>query len=72
MSQLRDLSHRLVPMSGRDVNAEHRPATMLELLFDLTFVIAFGTALTPWVTVVGYERWGHQHHAKLLAELDQH
>ncbi len=43
MSQLRDLSHRLVPMNGRDVNAGHRPATILELLFDLTFVIALGT-----------------------------
>jgi low temperature requirement protein LtrA len=31
-------------MSGRDPHEEHRVATPLELLFDLTFVIAFGSA----------------------------
>ena len=31
-------------MSGRDPHEPHRVATPLELLFDLTFVIAFGTA----------------------------
>jgi low temperature requirement protein LtrA len=31
-------------MHGRDPNQDHRAATPLELLFDLTFVIAFGTA----------------------------
>lgn len=31
-------------MSGRDPHEEHRVATPLELLFDLTFVIAFGVA----------------------------
>ncbi|TFV77689.1 low temperature requirement protein A [Blastococcus sp. CT_GayMR19] len=31
-------------MGGRDPAEEHRAATPLELLFDLTFVIAFGTA----------------------------
>jgi low temperature requirement protein LtrA len=29
-------------MSGRDPFAQHRVATPLELLFDLTFVVAFG------------------------------
>lgn len=31
-------------MSGRDPHEQHRTATPLELLFDLTFVIAFGVA----------------------------
>jgi len=31
-------------MSGRDPDEAHRAATPLELLFDLTFVVAFGTA----------------------------
>ncbi|WP_091321898.1 low temperature requirement protein A [Geodermatophilus ruber] len=31
-------------MGGRDPDQEHRAATPLELLFDLTFVIAFGSA----------------------------
>ena len=33
-------------MIGRDPGEAHRVATPLELLFDLTFVIAFGTAAT--------------------------
>ena len=39
-----DQSHRLVRMTGRDVAQVHRAATPLELLFDLAFVVAFGTA----------------------------
>ena len=31
-------------MSGRDPHEHHRVATPLELLFDLTFVVAFGAA----------------------------
>lgn len=31
-------------MAGRDPHEAHRVATPLELLFDLTFVIAFGAA----------------------------
>ncbi len=38
------LQHRLLPMSGRDPHEAGRAPTPLELLFDLTFVIAFGTA----------------------------
>jgi low temperature requirement protein LtrA len=37
-------AHRVRAMSGRDPYEEHRVATPLELLFDLTFVIAFGIA----------------------------
>jgi low temperature requirement protein LtrA len=38
------LSHRLLRMRGRDPEERHRAATPLELLFDLTFVVAFGQA----------------------------
>ena len=37
-------SHRRVRMLGRDPGESHRTATPLELLFDLTFVVAFGIA----------------------------
>ena len=37
-------SHNLRRMSGRDPREPHRAATPLELLFDLTFVVAFGAA----------------------------
>jgi len=38
------LAHRLSRMTGRDPDETHRAATPLELLFDLTFVVAFGIA----------------------------
>jgi low temperature requirement protein LtrA len=38
------MSHNVVRMTGRDPHESGRAATPLELLFDLTFVIAFGTA----------------------------
>ncbi|MDQ4052079.1 MAG: low temperature requirement protein A, partial [Actinomycetota bacterium] len=38
------LAHRRVRMGGRDPGESHRTATPLELLFDLTFVVAFGIA----------------------------
>lgn len=37
-------AHRATAMRGRDRHEGHRTATPLELLFDLTFVIAFGIA----------------------------
>ena len=37
-------SHHRVRMGGRDPSEAHRTATPLELLFDLTFVVAFGSA----------------------------
>jgi low temperature requirement protein LtrA len=40
----RSLAHRVVRMTGRDPDELHRVATPLELLFDLTFVVAFGVA----------------------------
>ncbi|MGW6195591.1 low temperature requirement protein A [Kribbella sp. NPDC055110] len=36
--------HRHRPLVGRDPGERHRAATPLELLYDLTFVVAFGTA----------------------------
>jgi low temperature requirement protein LtrA len=38
------LDHRLRRMVGRDPNEPHRASTPLELLFDLTFVVAFSQA----------------------------
>ena len=38
------LHHRRARMRGRDPHESHRSATPLELLFDLTFVVAFGMA----------------------------
>lgn len=40
------LSHRLTRMTGRDPAEHHRSATPLELLFDLTFVVAFSQIST--------------------------
>lgn len=37
-------AHRARKMIGRDPHESHRAATPLELLFDLTFVVAFGIA----------------------------
>src|SRR5215218_2962266 len=39
-----DRSHRLRRMTGRDPHEEHRTATPLELLYDLTLVVAFSLA----------------------------
>jgi low temperature requirement protein LtrA len=41
-------AHRIRRMSGRDPHQPHRVATPLELLFDLTFVIAFGVAASEF------------------------
>ena len=40
--------HRIRRMSGRDPYEPHRTATPLELLFDLTFVVAFGIAASEF------------------------
>src|SRR5436190_12749982 len=39
-----DRAHRRRRFSGRDPEEHHRAATPLELLYDLTIVVAFGTA----------------------------
>ena len=38
------IAHRRLPMTGRDPQERHRAATSLELLYDLTFVVAFAAA----------------------------
>ena len=65
------LAHRLRRMSGRDPHEPHRVATPLELLFDLTFVIAFGVAASqlahaPAAVVAGYEWQGHHRTSRAL------
>ena len=39
-----ELRHRIRPMTGRDPDDRDRRTTPLELLYDLTYVIAFGAA----------------------------
>ncbi len=54
------LRHTAVSMSGRDPHERGRASTPLELLFDLTFVIAFGTAANELAhfLAVGHVREG--------------
>jgi len=42
------MGHRLLRMSGRNPGEAGRTATPLELLFDLTFVVAFGLAASQF------------------------
>lgn len=64
MSEAQDrpaaIQHRIRRMSGRDPAEEHRVATPLELLFDLTFVIAFGIAANEFAHLLaeGHVRAG--------------
>ena len=44
--------HRLRRMSGRDPHEPNRVATPLELLFDLTFVVAFGIAASEFARML--------------------
>ena len=54
------LAHSVRAMEGRDPDDEHRVATSLELLFDLTFVIAFSVAGSEFAHLVaeGHYRSG--------------
>lgn len=45
--------HRHEGMSGRDPHEVHRAATPLELLYDLTFVISFGSAANQLAHSIG-------------------
>src|SRR5919204_3434314 len=59
-----DRAHHRRRLGGRDPREAHRTATPLELLFDLTFVVAFGIAAdqlarylaegTVWPAVAGF------------------
>src|SRR5918993_2637721 len=44
LAVLTSIAHHRLPMTGRDPDEGHREATPLELLYDLTFVVAFGAA----------------------------
>ena len=45
-------------MSGRDPHEQHRVATPLELLFDLTFVVAFGIAASEFAHLLAENHVG--------------
>ena len=51
-------AHRLRRMSGRDPHEQHRVATPLELLFDLTFVVAFGVAASELAHMLAEDHIG--------------
>ncbi|MEJ3406101.1 low temperature requirement protein A [Rathayibacter sp. YIM 133350] len=54
-SRFRDeLEHRIRPMRGRDPKERGRAPTPLELLYDLTYVVAFAAAADQLA-----EQWGH-------------
>jgi low temperature requirement protein LtrA len=53
----RSVAHRLLPMTGRDPHERHRTATPLELLYDLTFVVAFGAAGNEAAHFVAEGHW---------------
>ncbi|OBI79852.1 low temperature requirement protein A [Mycobacterium sp. E740] len=50
--------HPVRRMSGRDPHEAHRVATPLELLFDLTFVIAFGIAANEFAHMLAANHVG--------------
>ncbi|MFE1645084.1 low temperature requirement protein A [Microbacterium sp. P01] len=49
--------HALTRMRGRSTAGSHRPATPLELLFDLTFVAAFGVAGNEFAHAIAEGHW---------------
>ena len=51
-------AHRLRPMSGRDPHEPNRVSTPLELLFDLTFVVAFGVAASEFAHLLAEDHVG--------------
>lgn len=80
------LSHRLGRMTGRDPHEQHRASTPLELLFDLTFVVAFsqisseaahhleagdmGTALTGFLFCTFAVTWAWINYSWLASAYD--
>ncbi|MGO4443816.1 low temperature requirement protein A [Mycobacterium sp. 2YAF39] len=52
------IQHRVRRMSGRDPDELNRVATPLELLFDLTFVIAFGIAANEFAHMLAENHVG--------------
>jgi len=53
-----DVKHGLRQMSGRDPQEQFRVATPLELLFDLTFVVGFGTAASEFARALSENHVG--------------
>lgn len=53
------LHHHQQKMGGRDPHEDHRTATPLELLFDLTFVIAFGVAASQFAHLLAEGHYGN-------------
>lgn len=64
---IRVAAHRVRRMAGRDPHERHRVATPLELLFDLTFVIAFGVAGSEFAHMLAAGHVGAALTAFLLA-----
>jgi low temperature requirement protein LtrA len=54
----RAVAHRVRRMTGRDPHEEHRVATPLELLLDLTFVVAFGIAANEFAHMLAENHVG--------------
>jgi len=50
--------HRRIPMTGRDPGERHRGASPLELLFDLTFVVAFSAAASEFAHLLADDHIG--------------
>ncbi|MFD9542315.1 low temperature requirement protein A [Streptomyces sp. NPDC060022] len=61
------LAHRLVPMTGRDPKEISRSSSPLELLFDLTFVVAVGTAASHFAEMAAEGHPGQAVTAFVLA-----
>jgi low temperature requirement protein LtrA len=51
-------AHHRQPLSGRAPDEQHRSATPLELLFDLTFVVAFGIAANELAHALAEAHYG--------------
>ncbi|MGW6463243.1 low temperature requirement protein A [Streptomyces rubiginosohelvolus] len=58
---------RLIPMTGRDPEEDGRVSSPLELLFDLTFVVAVGTASSQFAELLAEGHLGHAVTAFVMA-----
>ncbi|MET7361294.1 low temperature requirement protein A [Streptomyces sp. NPDC005562] len=61
------LAHSMVPMTGRDPDEQGRTSSPLELLFDLTFVVAVGTAASHFAEMAAEGHPGQAVTAFVLA-----
>ena len=62
-----NLAHSRVPMTGRDPEEQGRVSSPLELLFDLTFVVAVGTAASQFAEMMAEGHPGQAVTAFVLA-----